>query len=47
MDLQARIDQLKEQKALLQMQLDELNFLIMGYENTLKAQSEKEAPSEG
>ena len=33
--IQQRIEQLKEQAMNLQLQLDEVNFLIQGYENTL------------
>lgn len=35
--MKERIEQLKAQEAQLQMQLDEVRFLIQGYENTLKA----------
>lgn len=38
--LEQRLTQLKEQQALLVLQLDEINFLINGYENTIKAQAE-------
>ena len=31
-----RIEQLKAQEATLQLQLDEIRYLIQGYENTLK-----------
>ena len=31
-----RIEQLKAQEANLQLQLDEIRYLIQGYENTLK-----------
>jgi hypothetical protein len=34
--MQQRLEQLKEQAMNLQLQLDEVNFLIQGYENTLK-----------
>jgi hypothetical protein len=34
--MEERIEQLKAQEAQLQMQLDEIRFLIQGYENTLK-----------
>jgi hypothetical protein len=42
--MKERIEQLKAQEAQLQMQLDEVRFLIQGYENTLKAneQTDKE-----
>jgi hypothetical protein len=33
--MEERIEQLKAQEAQLQMQLDEIRFLIQGYENTL------------
>jgi hypothetical protein len=35
-----RIEQLKTQEANLQLQLDEIRFLIQGYENTLKESQE-------
>ena len=35
--MEERIEQLKAQEKQLQMQLDEIRFLIQGYENTLKA----------
>jgi hypothetical protein len=35
-----RIEQLKAQEANLQLQLDEIRFLIQGYENTLKESQE-------
>lgn len=38
--LEQRLNQLKEQQAMLTLQLDEINFLIKGYENTLQAQAE-------
>jgi len=34
--MEERIEQLKAQEKQLQMQLDEIRFLIQGYENTLK-----------
>ncbi len=34
--IQQRIEQLKEQAMNLQLQLDEVNFLIQGYDNALK-----------
>jgi len=37
-----RIEQLKAQEANLQLQLDEIRFLIQGYENTLKAEEAKQ-----
>jgi len=38
--MEERIEQLKAQEAQLQMQLDEIRFLIQGYENTLKKNEE-------
>lgn len=38
--MKERLEQLKAQEAQLQLQLDEVRFLIQGYENTLKAQQE-------
>jgi hypothetical protein len=35
-----RIEQLKAQEATLQLQLDEIRYLIQGYENTLKESKE-------
>jgi hypothetical protein len=35
-----RIEQLKAQEANLQLQLDEIRYLIQGYENTLKESQE-------
>jgi hypothetical protein len=35
-----RIEQLEAQEANLQLQLDEIRFLIQGYENTLKESQE-------
>ena len=35
MTLEERIEELKVQEARTQMQLDEIRFLIQGYENTL------------
>jgi len=49
MTLEERIEELKIQEARLQMQLDEIRYVKQGYENTLKAQKEKESedkPSE-
>jgi hypothetical protein len=34
--IKQRIEQLKAQEANLQLQLDEIRYLIQGYENTLK-----------
>ena len=42
MTLEERIEELKIQEARLQMQLDEIRYVKQGYENTLKAQKEKE-----
>jgi prefoldin subunit 5 len=39
--LEERLQQLKAQQASLQLQLDELAYLIVGYENTIKAQEEE------
>ena len=41
MKLEERIDELKVQEARLQMQLDEIRFLIQGYVNTLEKQNEE------
>ena len=38
--IQQRIEQLKAQEANLQLQLDEIRYLIQGYENTLKESQE-------
>ena len=38
--MEERIEQLKAQEKQLQMELDEIRFLIQGYENTLKANEE-------
>ena len=46
MTIEERIEELKVQEARLQMQLDEVRFLIQGYENTLKAQQDEKADSE-
>lgn len=35
--MKERIEQLKAQEAQLQLQLDEVRYLIQGYENTIKA----------
>jgi hypothetical protein len=39
-----RIEQLKEQAMNLQLQLDEVNFLIQGYENTLTQTEQANEP---
>jgi len=39
--LQERLAQLEQQHDQLQMQLDEIKFLINGYRNTIKAQEDK------
>ena len=44
--LEQRLEQLKAQQANLQLQLDEIAFLIQGYENTIKAQAEQPQPEE-
>jgi hypothetical protein len=41
--MEQRLEQLKEQAMNLQLQLDEVNFLIQGYENTL---TQTEQPNE-
>jgi hypothetical protein len=43
MTLEERIEELKVQEARTQMQLDEIRYVKQGYENTLKAQKEKES----
>lgn len=43
MTLEERIEELKAQEARTQMQLDEIRYVKQGYENTLKAQKEKES----
>jgi len=42
--IQQRIEQLKEQAMNLQLQLDEVNFLIQGYENTLTQTEQSNEP---
>jgi hypothetical protein len=44
--MKERLEQLKAQEAQLQLQLDEVRFLIQGYENTIKAQQDEKANSE-
>lgn len=39
--MEERIEQLKAQEKQLQMQLDEIRFLIQGYVNTLEKQNEE------
>jgi hypothetical protein len=39
--LQQRLEQLQAQEANLVLQLDEVRFLIVGYQNTIKQQEEK------
>lgn len=39
--MEERLQQLVQQRDSLSMQLSEINFLIKGYEDTLKAQEEK------
>lgn len=41
MTIEERIEELKIQEARLQMQLDEIRFLIQGYVNTLEKQNEE------
>ena len=38
---QQRLEQLQAQEASLVMQLDEVRFLIVGYQNTIKQEQEK------
>ena len=38
---QQRLEQLQAQEASLVLQLDEIRFLIVGYQNTIKQQEEK------
>ena len=38
---QQRLEQLQAQEASLVMQLDEIRFLIVGYQNTIKQEQEK------
>ena len=40
MTLEERIEELKAQEAITQMQLDEIRYVKQGYENTLKTQEE-------
>lgn len=44
--LEQRLEQLRAQQAQLQLQLDEIAFLIQGYENTIKAQQEESKEGE-
>lgn len=44
-NLEQRLEQLKAQQANLQLQLDEIAFLIQGYENTIRAN--EQTASEG
>lgn len=44
--LKDRLSQLQQQRESLQMQLEEISFLITGYENTIKAQEEAEEQKE-
>ena len=39
--MKERLEQLKQQRDALAMQIEEISFLITGYENTIKAQEEK------
>jgi hypothetical protein len=43
MTIEERIEELKTQEAITQMQLDEIKYVKQGYENTLKAQEEAKA----
>ena len=40
-DMEKRIEQLKAERQQLNMRLGEINFLINGYETTIKAEKEK------
>ena len=40
-NLQQRLEQLQAQEANLLLQLDEVRFLIVGYQNTIKQEQEK------
>lgn len=44
--LEERLKQLKQQREALQMQIEEISFLITGYENTIKAQEEAQPAEE-
>ncbi len=44
--IEKRLEQLKEQAMNLQLQLDEVNFLIQGYENTLSSLEQPEPEPE-
>ena len=39
--MKERLEQLKKQEEQLQLQLDEIRFLIQGYENTIKKHEEE------
>ena len=39
--LKERLEDLKKQRDQLQINLEEINFLIQGYENTIKAQEDQ------
>ena len=45
-DMEKRIEQLKAERQQLNMRLGEINFLINGYETTIKAEKEKEKKDE-
>ena len=46
MTLEERIEELKTQEAITQMQHDEIRYVKQGYENTLKAQAEEAEKTE-
>jgi hypothetical protein len=46
MTLEERIEELKAQESITQMQLDEIRYVKQGYENTLKAQAEEAEKTE-
>jgi len=44
--LKERLEDLKKQRDQLQINLEEINFLIQGYENTIKSQEDKASDSD-
>jgi hypothetical protein len=44
--MKERLEQLKQQRESLAMQIEEISFLITGYENTIKAQEEQAEQAE-
>ena len=44
--LKQRLEDLKKQRDQLQINLEEINFLIQGYENTIKAQEDSAGTSD-